>query len=94
MENFMNNTSELNVEKYGPVEALSFKEAMAQLTNIVNLLESNEIELEQSMAEYERGVALLAYLRNSLANAEQKITELMGGSIQDSQDSIAPISGF
>ena len=90
----MNNANGLSVEKYGPVEALSFKEAMAQLTNIVNLLESNEIELEQSMAEYERGVALLAYLRNSLANAEQKITELMGGPIQDKQESIAPISGF
>ena len=88
------NNNEMNATNYGPIEELTFKQAMTQLTAIVNLLESNEIELEQSMAEYERGVALLAYLRNSLANAEQKITELMGGPIQDSQDSIPPLPGF
>lgn len=57
---------------------LTFLEARTELERIVNVLESNTLELEDSLKEYERGVALLALLHGKLDDAEQKITVLMG----------------
>lgn len=61
-----------------PIEDLTFREAMDELDRIVSLLEGNTLELEDSLASYERGVALLAVLQGKLANAEQKVEVLMG----------------
>lgn len=60
------------------VETLSFREAMMELNGIVEALESNTLELEESLVKYERGIALLRYLKTSLADAQQKIDILMG----------------
>ncbi len=57
---------------------LTFREAMNELNSIVEQLESNTLELEESLVKYERGIALLRYLRSSLNNAQQKIEVLMG----------------
>ena len=51
---------------------LTFREAMNELSAIVEALESNTLELEESLVKYERGVALLRYLRSSLADAQQR----------------------
>jgi len=64
------------VEK--PLEELTFREAMAELDRIVSLLEGNTLELEDSLKQYERGVALLALLQKKLGDAEQKVETLMG----------------
>ncbi len=61
-----------------PVEDLTFREAMAELDGIVGVLESNTLELEDSLASYERGVALLRTLQGRLATAQQKVDVLMG----------------
>ena len=50
-------------EALKPVEDLTFREAMAELDGIVGVLESNTLELEDSLASYERGVALLRALQ-------------------------------
>ncbi len=42
------------------IEDMSFKEGLMELDSIVKALESNQLELEQSIESYERGVALLA----------------------------------
>lgn len=60
------------------VETLSFREAMTELNGIVEALESNTLELEDSLIKYERGIALLRYLKKSLADAQQKVDVLMG----------------
>ena len=57
---------------------LTFREAMNELNSIVEQLESNTLELEESLVKYERGIALLRYLRSSLNNAQQKVEVLMG----------------
>lgn len=57
---------------------LTFREAMNELSAIVEALESNTLELEESLVEYERGVTLLRYLKSSLADAQQKVEVLMG----------------
>ena len=69
-----------------PVEELSFREAMAELDGIVGVLESNTLELEDSLASYERGVALLSALQGRLAEAQQKVDVLMGELAPEADD--------
>ncbi len=64
--------------KIAEVEGLTFRQAMTELSQIVQALESNTLELEESLVKYERGIALLRYLKASLNNAQQKIDVLMG----------------
>lgn len=59
-------------------ETLTFRAAMAELNQIVEALESNTLELEESLVKYERGIALLRFLKESLSNAQQKVDVLMG----------------
>lgn len=61
-----------------PVEQLTFRQALAQLDEIVGKLESNTLELEDSLVGYERGVALLGSLQTRLSQAQQKVEVLMG----------------
>lgn len=66
----------MNEEK--PLEELTFREAMAELERVVGVLESNSLELEQSLTEYERGVKLVALLKKRVDGAQQRIDVLMG----------------
>ncbi len=68
----------MNNQTKKPIEELTFREAMAELEGIVGMLESNTLELEDSLAAYERGVALLRALQGRLAGAQQKVDVLMG----------------
>lgn len=61
-----------------PIEEMTFREASSELDGIVRMLESNTMELEDTLAAYERGVALIAALQKRLADAEQKVDVLMG----------------
>jgi exodeoxyribonuclease VII small subunit len=61
-----------------PAEQLRFSEALAELEGIVAALESGQLDLEDSLARYERGVALLRACQAKLGEAEQKVTMLMG----------------
>ncbi|MCH7558564.1 MAG: exodeoxyribonuclease VII small subunit [Planctomycetes bacterium] len=58
---------------------LSFEEAIKELTNIVGKIEQGQIPLQDSLQQYERGMALIKYCRTILQKAEkriEKITEL------------------
>jgi exodeoxyribonuclease VII small subunit len=59
-------------------EKMRFSDALAELEAIVSALESGQLELEESIARYERGVALLRACQSKLAEAEQRVTMLMG----------------
>lgn len=56
---------------------MSFKEASIELEQIVRSLEGGELELEDSLETYTRGVALLKSLRARIAEAEQKVRKLL-----------------
>lgn len=68
-----------------PIEELTFREAMTELERTVSALEGNTLELEESLARYERGVALVRALRGRLDGAQQRIEVLMG-ELDASQD--------
>ncbi|MCE5203118.1 MAG: exodeoxyribonuclease VII small subunit [Coriobacteriales bacterium] len=60
------------------VGEVSFGEAIAELEEIVKVLESGNLELEESIEKYERGVALLRACQAKLADAQQRVTMLVG----------------
>ncbi|MCL1880215.1 MAG: exodeoxyribonuclease VII small subunit [Actinomycetia bacterium] len=70
------------------IEELSYRQATEQLEGVLRQLESNQLELEESLAAYERGVALLRMLRGRLNDAQQKVTVLMGEVDTDAGDDI------
>jgi exodeoxyribonuclease VII small subunit len=59
-------------------EELSFEAALAELDHVVAALEGGQLELEESIVRYQRGVALLLSLQGKLADAQQKVTMLVG----------------
>lgn len=63
-----------------PVEELTFKEASIELEQVVRSLESGDLELEDALDRYARGVALLKSLRERLSKAEQKVQVLLDAS--------------
>ena len=60
------------------VATMTYRDATAELEQVVRALESNQLELEESLELYKRGVELLASLRARLADAEQQVSALMG----------------
>ena len=60
------------------VATMTYREATAELEQVVRALESNQLELEESLELYKRGVELLASLRARLADAKQQVSALMG----------------
>ena len=68
------------------VSTLTYREATAELEQVVRALESNQLELEESLELYKRGVELLASLRSRLADAEQQVSALMGQIEVDTDD--------
>lgn len=60
----------------GPEANLSFEEALSRLEQIIERIESGEAGLEQAIAEYERGVALIRRCKDILQKTEQRVDEL------------------
>lgn len=77
-----------NNERVPSIDDMSFREGLVELDGIVRALEGNQLELEQSIESYERGVALLGALQKRLDEAQQKIDVLMGELAPESDDSI------
>ena len=59
------------------IDEMSYKEASQELERIIRSLESGDLELEESLESYTRGVELLKSLRGRLAAVEQKVSVLM-----------------
>lgn len=59
------------------IEEMTFKEASIELEQIVRSLEAGDLELEESLERYGRGVELLRSLRARLNDAEQKVRVLL-----------------
>ena len=75
-----------SAETRRPVSEMTYNEANAELETIVKALESNQLELEESLVLYQRGVELLASLRSRLTDAEQRVSALMGEIEIDTDD--------
>ena len=61
-------------------ENLSFEKALEELSTIVSEMEQGDLSLEQSLKQFERGIALAGASSEKLQQAEQKVSILMGNS--------------
>ncbi len=61
------------------VAAMSFEAAMTELEKVVRDLESGNVELEKSIAIYERGAALKAHCEAKLKAAEERVEKITLG---------------
>jgi exodeoxyribonuclease VII small subunit len=59
------------------MECLKFEDALKQLEKIVEELESGELELEESIAAFEKGVNLSLHCQQELKKADGKIQKLI-----------------
>lgn len=69
------------------MEHLTFEQAMQRLEEVVSLLEDGKAPLDESMALFEEGTKLSAYLSKLLDTAEQKVTMV---TVQDGTETEIP----
>ena len=55
---------------------LSFEEAITGLTDIVSRIEQGQIPLQDSLEQYEEGMALIKHCRTILQRAEKRIEKI------------------
>jgi exodeoxyribonuclease VII small subunit len=58
------------------IDAMSFEQALGELEAIVGQLESGNVKLEESIAQYERGEKLKARCEALLKTAEARIEKI------------------
>lgn len=70
------------------VEELSYEQAFAELESIVNALEEDASRnpLEEAMALFERGQALVKHCSDLLDAAELKVRQLSGTELSEFED--------
>lgn len=71
------------------IDTLSFEQAMAELESIVSKLEAGTVDLEDSIALYQRGDALKKHCQTKLDGARSKIEKIKSADGQ-SADSAEP----
>ena len=63
-------------EKKNDIGKLTFEQAIKELTGIVGKIEQGQIPLQDSLEQYERGMALIKHCRTILKKAEQRIEKI------------------
>ena len=65
--------------KFKPLEDISYEEALQELEELVDKLESGENNLETTLIYFERGQKLATHCISLLDKAESKVEDLMKG---------------
>ena len=78
--------------KTNPENEVPIEQAMAELQQIVDTLESGQTPLMDSMSQYERGMNLLKTCHQQLEQAAQRI-EIVTGVDRDGNAVTAPFDG-
>lgn len=52
---------------------LSFEDALAQLENIVDQIENDEVKLDEALEKYQKGMSLVKYCQDKLKQVEEKV---------------------
>ena len=68
-------------------ETADFETALKELEGLVDKLEQGDLNLEASLAAFERGIQLTRTCQEALTQAEQKVEQLVN---QGGQEQLAP----
>lgn len=63
-------------EEQKDVQEPSLEEAFEQIENVITHLEQEEITLEESFKEYNRGMQLLKYCNETIDKVEKKVLQI------------------
>ena len=66
------------------ISKMSFEEAIKELTGIVGKIEQGQIPLQDSLEQYEKGMALIKHCRGILQQAEKRIEKI--ATAEESED--------
>ncbi len=66
-----------------PIADMKFETALAELENIVSSMEGGKLELEDSIAAYKRGMALMQHCQGQLNTAEAQIRMFENGQFRN-----------
>lgn len=58
-------------------KTVNFEQSLQQLETLVDTMESGELNLEESLATFEKGIKLTKACQQALTDAEQKVQVLM-----------------
>jgi len=75
----------MSAKQNNSISKLSFEEAIKELTSIVGKIEQGEIPLQDSLEQYEKGMALIKHCRGILQEAEKRIEKI--SKEEESEDS-------
>lgn len=73
------NTTKAPAKTFADIKEMTFERALKELEAIVGRLERGDVELEESIAIYERGEALRDHCDRLLKAAEAKVEKLTLG---------------
>jgi exodeoxyribonuclease VII small subunit len=62
---------------------LTFEKALEELESLVARMEEGKLPLEESLAAYQRGAALIKFCEGKLSDAQARIAMLDGGELRD-----------
>ena len=65
-------------QKNDNISKMSFEQTIKELTGIVSKIEQGQIPLQDSLEQYERGMALIKHCREILGKAEKRIEKISG----------------
>ena len=63
-------------QKKNDIGKLSFEDSIKTLTDIVSNIEQGQIPLQESLGQYEKGMALIKHCREILQKAEKRIEKI------------------
>ena len=72
----MSDAARNDATKAAPVDSLSFEQALEELGQIVARLEGGQDELDKSITDYQRGMALKEHCEKKLKEAQEKIEKI------------------
>ena len=73
-----------------PESKPDFEKALAELESLVSRLESGELSLDESLAEFKRGVELTRSCQAVLDSAQQTVEQLMDADDESSAQPFDP----
>lgn len=72
--------------KQNEIDKLTFEQSIHALTEIVDKIETGQVPLQESLQQYEKGMALIKHCRGILLNAEKRIEEIADTEQESGED--------